>query len=74
MPTYDFCCSDCEHRFSRFVSLSEKDKVKCPRCGKGNLKQLFTAFNYKVSGGRSGVSAPSGGSCSRLSCSTCAGC
>ncbi|HBT20597.1 MAG TPA: zinc ribbon domain-containing protein [Peptococcaceae bacterium] len=75
MPTYDFLCRKCEHRFSRFVSLSNKDKVSCPRCGENDIEQLFTAFNYRISGGSSGRSAvSSGGSCSRSSCSTCAGC
>lgn len=43
MPTYDFRCAECDHRFSDFVNIKDKDSVRCPKCG-GNAKQLFTGF------------------------------
>jgi len=44
MPNYDFKCNTCEHKFSLLVSIADKDKVKCPRCGSGSVRQLFTGF------------------------------
>ena len=41
MPTYDFQCSTCKKRFSRFVFMSEVKKQKCPECG-GKSKVLWT--------------------------------
>ena len=50
MPTYDFRCAECDHRFSDFVNIKDKDSVRCPKCG-GNAKQLFTGFLF-ISKGR----------------------
>ncbi|KXG75154.1 hypothetical protein AN618_20240 [Fervidicola ferrireducens] len=66
MPTYDFICENCGHKFSEFVSLREKDSVKCPVCN-GKAKQRFTGFMYMGKGG-----TESGG-CSG-SCGSCSGC
>lgn len=70
MPTFDFKCDSCGHQFSEFVSIKDKDKVRCPECG-GTASQRFTGFMYISRGG----STSSGtGSCSGGSCSTCSGC
>lgn len=70
MPTFDFECKKCGHRFSEFVSIKNKDKVRCPKCGE-DVKQLITGFIFA----RKGQSGESGGSscssCSGGSCSTC---
>ena len=44
MPTYDFVCRNCEHRFDIFMSFSEygKLKVKCPSCGSINVRRRMT--------------------------------
>ena len=49
MPTYDFRCQECDHKFTVMVSISEKDKVKCPNCGSGKVQQLMTGFFTKGS-------------------------
>jgi len=50
MPTYDYECLDCKHRFSVIQSISEHDKAKvaCPECKKENVSQLVTTFTAKT--------------------------
>ena len=33
MPTYEYQCEQCGHRFERFQKMSEEPSKKCPRCG-----------------------------------------
>ncbi len=40
MPTYDYQCKACKHRFEIFHSMSEV-KRKCPECGKQTLERLI---------------------------------
>lgn len=44
MPNYDFQCTECDHKFSRIVSIDEKKNVKCPQCDSNQIKQLYTGF------------------------------
>lgn len=55
MPTYDFRCQSCGHRFSVFVSISDKDRVTCTQCGSKEIEQLFTGCSVRTGG--------DGGSC-----------
>lgn len=50
MPTYEFECQECEHKFSliRSISEHEKEKVACPECKKENVKQVISAFMVKT--------------------------
>ena len=34
MPTYDYECGSCGHRFEVFQSMSEEPIKRCPKCGK----------------------------------------
>ncbi len=43
MPTYDYVCEDCEHRFELFQSIKAKPIRKCPRCGKLTVHRLIGA-------------------------------
>src|SRR5262245_13583183 len=43
MPTYEYECDACEHRFDEFQSMSEAPLKKCPQCGKPKLRRLFGA-------------------------------
>ncbi|MTI81207.1 MAG: zinc ribbon domain-containing protein [Firmicutes bacterium] len=47
MPIYDFKCKDCGEKFTVMVSISEKDKVKCPECDCDNIQQLMSGFFTK---------------------------
>lgn len=40
MPTYDYMCLVCHHRFEAFQSMSEKPLDKCPVCGEA-VKRLI---------------------------------
>lgn len=52
MPTYDFICTKCQHKFTVRVSINDKDKVTCPRC-KGEVRQSFLgALAGFISGSR----------------------
>jgi putative FmdB family regulatory protein len=41
MPTYDYECDACGHRFELFQSMSEKPVKKCPKCGKLRARRLI---------------------------------
>ncbi|HUK83646.1 MAG TPA: FmdB family zinc ribbon protein [Verrucomicrobiae bacterium] len=40
MPTYEYECQKCHHRFELFQSIKEKPKRSCPNCG-GRVKRLL---------------------------------
>jgi putative FmdB family regulatory protein len=53
MPTYDYLCDACDHKFELFQSITEDAKKKCPECGKSKLRRLFgtgAAIVFKGSG------------------------
>ena len=41
MPTYEYQCSACGHRFDEFQSMSADPLVKCPQCKKKKLERLI---------------------------------
>ena len=41
MPTYDYACSACGHRFEEFQSMSAEPLKKCPACKKPKLERLI---------------------------------
>ena len=53
MPTYDYVCDACDHKFELLQSIKEAPKKKCPECGKSKLRRLFgtgAAILFKGSG------------------------
>ena len=79
MPTYEYKCLECGHRFERFQKMTDEPLDECPSCG-GKVKRLigkgagiifrgsgFYANDYARNGGKDscpGGSCPScGGSC-----------
>jgi putative FmdB family regulatory protein len=53
MPTYDYVCDSCDHKFELFQSITEPVKKKCPECKKPKLRRLFgtgAAVMFKGSG------------------------
>jgi putative FmdB family regulatory protein len=53
MPTYDYVCDACDHKFELFQSITEPVKKKCPKCKKPKLRRLFgtgAAVMFKGSG------------------------
>jgi len=52
MPTYEYECLSCKHKFEILQSITAKPKTKCPECGK-KLRKLISAtggFIFKGSG------------------------
>ena len=43
MPTYDYICESCKHRFEWFQSITAKPLLICPKCGKRKVKRLIGA-------------------------------
>jgi putative FmdB family regulatory protein len=41
MPTYDYKCEACGHRFEKFQSITAKPIRKCPECGKNKVRRLL---------------------------------
>ena len=53
MPTYEYECDACKHKFDEFQSMSDPKLKKCPKCGKSKLRRLFgtgAAVIFKGSG------------------------
>ena len=53
MPTYEYACQACGHRFEEFQSITAKPTKKCPQCKKLKVQRLISAgagFIFKGSG------------------------
>jgi putative FmdB family regulatory protein len=64
MPTYDYECSSCHHRFEVFEKVHENGVKDCPKCGRKKAKRMlgigagvifrgsgFHVTDYKKGGG-----------------------
>lgn len=43
MPTYDYECKKCFHRFEKFQQITAKTLKECPKCHGQTLKRLIGA-------------------------------
>lgn len=53
MPTYDYQCDACGHKFEEFQNITAPLLTKCPACKKKKLRRLFgtgAAVVFKGSG------------------------
>ena len=53
MPTYEYVCDACDHKFDELQSFSDEPLTKCPKCKKKKLRRLFgvgAAVLFKGSG------------------------
>lgn len=41
MPTYEYLCESCGHKFEQFQGITAKPIRKCPKCGERSLKRLM---------------------------------
>jgi putative FmdB family regulatory protein len=41
MPTYEYNCDNCGHKFERLQGIKAGSLRKCPKCGKSTLKRLI---------------------------------
>lgn len=52
MPTYEYLCNECSHRFEEFQSITAAPLESCPKC-KGKVHRLISPGNgliFKGSG------------------------
>ncbi len=53
MPTYDYLCEACDHKFELFQSIKAEHERKCPECSRLKLRRLIgpgAAIVFKGSG------------------------
>lgn len=51
MPTYDYRCNSCNHKFEEFQFFNDDPLVKCPNCNKNELEMLITGgLGFSVKG------------------------
>jgi len=53
MPTYEYVCEACQHRFDEFQSMKDEALKVCPKCNEASLRRLFgcgAAVLFKGSG------------------------
>ena len=53
MPTYEYACEACGHKFEEFQSIKAKPTTVCPKCKKKKVKRLISGgagFLFKGSG------------------------
>ena len=49
MPTYQYACTACDHRFDAVQSFSDDALTECPECG-GRLRKLYGAVGVVFKG------------------------
>ncbi|MEJ2855216.1 MULTISPECIES: FmdB family zinc ribbon protein [unclassified Saccharothrix] len=49
MPTYQYACTECDHRFEAVQSFSDSALTECPEC-KGKLRKLYGAVGVVFKG------------------------
>ena len=49
MPTYQYACTSCEHRFDQVQSFHDDSLTECPECG-GTLRKLYGAVGVVFKG------------------------
>jgi putative FmdB family regulatory protein len=75
MPTYEYECTDCGHRFTKFQNITESPVQTCPECS-GSVRRLisggagvvfkgsgFHATDYRRGPGDSGPCCGESGGC-----------
>ena len=49
MPTYQYACTECDHRFDAVQSFSDPSLTECPECG-GKLRKVFSSVGIVFKG------------------------
>ncbi len=49
MPTYQYACTECDHRFEAVQSFSDSALTQCPECS-GRLRKLYGAVGVVFKG------------------------
>jgi len=52
MPIYEYECTSCGEKFEMRRSVGDSDaEIRCPRCGTGHPRRVFSLFASASSGG-----------------------
>ena len=49
MPTYQYACTECDHRFDAIQSFSDPSLTECPVCG-GKLRKVYSSVGIVFKG------------------------
>jgi putative FmdB family regulatory protein len=64
MPIYEYTCKSCNSHFERLIkSMSNSEKIDCPKCGSKQTSRNLSVFAVASEGGKS--SSPEPGMCGR---------
>ena len=70
MPTYEYLCAKCDHRFEVFVR-SDRQKVACSKCKGKKVSKQYTVFGLNLGASpERGMSGPLC-SCGAGGCAIC---
>ena len=50
MPTYDYACSSCGHRFETVQRMTDKPLRDCPKCDASEVKRVFSSVGIAFKG------------------------
>jgi putative FmdB family regulatory protein len=64
MPTYEYECDQCGHRFERFEKMSAQPLAECPECG-SSVRRLFGSGGGVLFRGRGGANRKGASTCGR---------
>jgi putative FmdB family regulatory protein len=50
MPSYEYVCRSCHHKFGEVLTIKEHEtkKVQCPKCQSTDLERVFERFFAKT--------------------------
>ncbi len=81
MPTYDYVCEKCGHKFEHFQKMSDEHLKKCPKCGKkvhrligGGAGIIFKGSGFYETDYKKKTSSKTGDSCATPKGDSCKGC
>ncbi|MBN1522789.1 MAG: zinc ribbon domain-containing protein [Candidatus Aureabacteria bacterium] len=50
MPTYEYLCENCGHRFEKFQKMTDNPLKECPECGKKVKRLIGTGMGFIFKG------------------------
>lgn len=51
MPIYEYRCGACGHEMELLQKIADEPLLKCPSCGKEQLRKLVSAAGFRFKGG-----------------------
>jgi len=64
MPTYEYGCEGCGHRFERFQPITAPNVSECPACGATARRLIVPGAGFIIKGGRAEGDRRQAGGCS----------